>query len=560
MNADHSTCNGVVPHPTLPFFVSYGIDSTAKLWRATLPVDHRVDDSPQGRRRQAHEEEPYEPSAVVSSWKQVEDLMGDSDGEEDPPLLLLPDDVPRDPDILHRGMFSGLPPLFLLRRHHTANRRPPFIGNDLRQLPDVIRQNLFSAVHTRGEEDPIKSSLGDLKRRVSWIRLQFQTMERGLKLKDNPADCFEISSSSNSITDPADLIPSNPSDWLPYDDRFTNPPQEYGLDVAVNHSTAYQGFAFQRHGDVARSLLDRQERYERRRKADNCGTAEKSCQNTASDGSSAPMDKKAETDEEAEEGSNAIDHDATDDPMDAQKHDEAGELLYQTISVLKESGNKALQEGNIALAARRYDSALQYGAVALLSFLGKSSCRLKSQTEVEGWTPVRKLVVTVRLNLSMALLKPGPTNSNKLALDQAVQAIQELEPFLGPLGQGSDGSERAIGSNRGPEDGIKAENGVVCHTINGTSNGSTVQTNNDATPNHEAQELLVKAYYRCGTAQMRLGEYKDAIKAFEESLSQNAKSSSDQAIQRSLAEAKRKQAHRNKRQRKKYKEALFSST
>lgn len=46
LNADHSTCNGVIPHPTLPLFVTYGIDSTAKLWRATTPVDSEVDDSP----------------------------------------------------------------------------------------------------------------------------------------------------------------------------------------------------------------------------------------------------------------------------------------------------------------------------------------------------------------------------------------------------------------------------------------------------------------------------------------------------------------------------------
>ena len=46
LNADNSTCNGVVPHPSLPLFVTYGIDSTAKLWRATTPVDVEVDDSP----------------------------------------------------------------------------------------------------------------------------------------------------------------------------------------------------------------------------------------------------------------------------------------------------------------------------------------------------------------------------------------------------------------------------------------------------------------------------------------------------------------------------------
>jgi len=45
LNADHSTCNGVIPHPTLPFFITYGIDPTAKLWRATIPVNREIDDS-----------------------------------------------------------------------------------------------------------------------------------------------------------------------------------------------------------------------------------------------------------------------------------------------------------------------------------------------------------------------------------------------------------------------------------------------------------------------------------------------------------------------------------
>jgi hypothetical protein len=45
LKADKSTCNGIVPHPTLPFFLTYGIDSTAKLWRASNPVDDDDDDS-----------------------------------------------------------------------------------------------------------------------------------------------------------------------------------------------------------------------------------------------------------------------------------------------------------------------------------------------------------------------------------------------------------------------------------------------------------------------------------------------------------------------------------
>ena len=39
----------MIPHPSLPFFITYGIDPTAKLWRATIPVDSNVDDSAEVR-------------------------------------------------------------------------------------------------------------------------------------------------------------------------------------------------------------------------------------------------------------------------------------------------------------------------------------------------------------------------------------------------------------------------------------------------------------------------------------------------------------------------------
>jgi hypothetical protein len=45
IRADHSTCNGILPHPALPYFITYGIDSTVKLWRATIPIDNNIDDS-----------------------------------------------------------------------------------------------------------------------------------------------------------------------------------------------------------------------------------------------------------------------------------------------------------------------------------------------------------------------------------------------------------------------------------------------------------------------------------------------------------------------------------
>lgn len=62
---------GFQPHPTLPIFVTYGIDSTAKLWRATSPVDMDVDDSDLGRYNYHSKKVIYQKSIVVDQWKKV---------------------------------------------------------------------------------------------------------------------------------------------------------------------------------------------------------------------------------------------------------------------------------------------------------------------------------------------------------------------------------------------------------------------------------------------------------------------------------------------------------
>jgi WD40 repeat protein len=60
LSADSSTCNGIVAHPTLPFFVTYGIDASAKLWRACASQD-----SPAARAKASIEMPEYELSAVT---------------------------------------------------------------------------------------------------------------------------------------------------------------------------------------------------------------------------------------------------------------------------------------------------------------------------------------------------------------------------------------------------------------------------------------------------------------------------------------------------------------
>ena len=49
IEADEDACNGIVPHPHLPMFASYGIDSDCKIW------SNQLLECPQSRRARLEE-------------------------------------------------------------------------------------------------------------------------------------------------------------------------------------------------------------------------------------------------------------------------------------------------------------------------------------------------------------------------------------------------------------------------------------------------------------------------------------------------------------------------
>jgi hypothetical protein len=90
--------------------------------------------------------------------------------------------------------------------------------------------------------------------------------------------------------------------------------------------------------------------------------------------------------------------------------------FYETAKLLKEGGNQAMNAGLLDLAARRYDKAIQYCAVAFmryeagrgLSHLTKGHCRDDSSTN----HPTQIIVITMlkvprRTLMALLLLKPG---------------------------------------------------------------------------------------------------------------------------------------------------------
>jgi len=204
---------------------------------------------------------------------------------------------------------------------------------------------------------------------------------------------------------------------------------------------------------------------------------------------------------------------------------------------LKESGNCALQAGNIALAARRYDTALQYCAVAFMTFpegnlhflRGQHAQILQNDGHAVSWTYLLKLMITTRLNLSMTLLRLESVKTSA-AIDQAQLALDELRPFVACRGKVLEGRK------------LDKERVCASHEIY-----------------DEAKRLQSKAYFRLGSAQHAAGDYGAAVRSFEHSVKCGAdadpkgESKADPLVLRRLAEAKRDNLKKKQRQRKKFK-------
>ena len=166
IKADNSTCNGIQPHPSLPYFITYGIDSTAKLFRATTPVDLDTDDSDLGRYNYSSRYSEYEKSIVVDEWKKARKGR-EVDLEENAPFF--PDETSEN-DNDDSDHFLGV---FIRSRF---SRESPCIGNDMMSLNTVLAKNYFTCAQSigLGEDDPVKSGIAAMKQRVSLLKLRNQ--------------------------------------------------------------------------------------------------------------------------------------------------------------------------------------------------------------------------------------------------------------------------------------------------------------------------------------------------------------------------------------------------
>jgi len=503
LKADKSTCNGIVPHPTLPIFITYGIESTAKLWRATPPVNDEDDDSSNGRRRKYHQQS-YEKSVLASRWPDVRSSLAKLSADPDLREIdatIFPDELALRSVNVDGHVFEGLPEVFFrsLFRSDPFNPSSKIICNDLENLPQVLRRNYYEAVSAIMDSDeiPVKCGLNEFHRRIGLIRLYHQSNQLGISIDpDVPWDLKARFQTDDVSVSSSDLIPNYPADWLPYDNHITPDPLVGGR--ALNREE-YEDFYFLRYN---RTHVDKE--------------------------TEAPLNEK---DIHMSEGNDAkVDFNAS----------RAWDILHEKINTLKEEGNKALAQKSVHSAARLYDKALAYCSIAFLGYPQSNLDFLTSHQRLLSknsghcirWSLLFKTYISVRLNLSMTLLKDsGNILDTDTAYAQASLALFDLRPFTS--------APRIV---------------LTGKRLQKTREDEPIETYQDA------KVLEAKAYFRLGSAKLLAGQYAAAMHMFEKCLASTKDiepdRKPDKVVVHRLAESKRLFENQKKKRRKKFKFAL----
>ena len=519
IKSDNSTCNGILPHPDLPFFLTYGIDSTAKLWRASLPVDLDVDDTDLGRFRYSQTVK-YKKSIVAEKWKKAR--KGKEVDLESDDLSFFPDETSTD-DNDDEDHFLGI---FVRSRFSSE---PPYIGNDLMELCSQLEKNYFTCARYGGMEDdePVRSGLAGFRRRVALIKLRNQADRLGLHFNSKTPWLLKAKDHFEKETDGdgddkddliaygclADLVPDSPSSWIPFDDLMASPPSLSGM----RFNKAYDLY----HHDIVTDFTV---------PPSHRGITTNHMQKTT------VIDQ---LDAEAAKQSNTLQ--ANEDLVNANEDEgrsmRAWDVLYQTVALLKEAGNAALKASLPHLAARRYDKAINYCSLAYLIFpMGNADFLVDHQYMLSKnggyevrWNELLKTLISTRLNLSMCLLRDEICDLKGAAL-QAEQALDELRPFVEDKGVVLTGNKKLTKK--------RVDEPIKTYT--------------------EAKALQAKAYFRLGTAQLLLKNYDEAVSSYEGCIKSTGEAGmpADAITLRKLNDARRRHMEKKERHRKKFKLAF----
>ena len=353
----------------------------------------------------------------------------------------------------------------------------------------------------------------------------------------------------------AELVPEHPGDWINFDSEMSPNPLPSGVKFNVKD---YGDFYLERYASRRRYQSKKPRQTEQKKPKHDFDlsddfvlkTIEKAggsehIRDDRKEGRSIDSDEDVELPHDRRQGGktrpchNQYRKDApaagTDHEISQYKDSKAWDLLYDTVMVLKEGGNAALSTGKIPLAAQRYDKAIRYCSVAFLRFPKGHLSFLSSHQDVllenggheVRWTPLLKALVTIRLNLSMTLLR-SEAYFPALACDHAGLALQELKPFVASKGSVLTGRKLTKSREGEPEETYT-----------------------------EAKELQAKAYFRLGNAQIVTGDYSKAVKSLELSIKatkalKGSDAKPEAVVQRRLAEARKLNAKKRKRQREKF--------
>lgn len=369
--ADTRTCNGVVPHPTLPVFVSYGIGRTAKLWRAAPCAARTSDDSPSGRYKSYLKASRHRKlSPVASSWTTVKYLVAAY--QPDIPSFL--------PDV---ASLSTVANDFTHGPGHIRGADSPLLGNGFLSLPDVLFRNKsdFCKTDRLGFDKVIAAqNLLEFSRIATGHRMKHQADSLGVRF--NGALPWALQCRRTEVHT-ADLIPDYPSDWIMSDPWMARITQNDESGTTETKSTTFPPWLPESDWkDV--SLLSSKD--------------EEMCYACSLILKTAIV---------AKEGGNEAMKEA-----DTLKKTEESEKIANLMSI----------------AARRYDKALQYCAVLFLHHCEPLE-DFQANSAIWNPLPAKKALVAVKLNLTLVLLR---TAQYAEAKSNAMEALDQLsqEPHL----------------------------------------------------------------------------------------------------------------------------------
>lgn len=546
LKADQITCNGIIPHSSLPLFITYGIDNTAKLWRATSSFASVL-------RSDKHNKD-----AFAYNWKSAHRKLSQLPElkENGLPIGCLPDSI-------HYGLTDAdetdeadelffFP--FITRSRSARNQnsilRTNTISNSLEYLPELLQLNYNTClreVSSNEGELSVRSGLYAMARNISVARLRHQADRLGLRWSmeklpfmefnvlqqaymrdDKMSSCF----SADLLLHPADLVPDFPMDWMPYDLELTPDPKTFW--GRSNIAPFEENFSDD--GYIDDTSCEKEE-------------SMSVCCKPWLNGGHSPTASNFSTKETIQEGKTEKDalhkdpssvrssgNTADSKHIAAYSEDRALEILLETILVLKDGGSKALAAGSPLLAARRYEKAILYCSLLFLKFhvgnlyfLKAQHCNLQRKKNAIQWTPFLKALVTIRLNLSMTLQKKDIADWNA-AIEQARLALEELKPFTSRPGHSISSKDQNV-----------EEEKIVPESVF-----------------QEARELQVKAYFRLGTAQYSSKNYTAAVTSFQRSIQLKKESGGEpeEIVVRRLVEATRDKAKKQERMQKRYKTSM----